>query len=415
MAINKKNKWFSVCRSIMGLLFFSILFISITYTNPPAFSLKEEPDSSLYLQDDTTRIQIGFVGDIMAHLTQLQAQKIDDSTYDFKNNYIWFIPFFHANDIMIGNLETTFAGKKMKYSAYPLFNTPDELAEALKYAGFDILSTANNHMYDRSTIGLLRTIDVLKKQNILYTGSRQSVEEKRYLIYEVKGIKIGVIAYTYETPRLDDRVTINGILIKDEDVPLINSFNPENLQETTAQMREEYKKMKNEGAEFFITIIHWGDEYKTTPSAYQLALADSMNKLGVDIVFGSHPHVVQPVSYIYNSLTNHNTLVIYSAGNFISNQRYETLKNYNTEDGLYVEIGIEKIAANSLSISNITLHPTWVNRYQNNGKYVYEVVPLTYVLSHDSLKNKFSETQIERMQSSLIRTQTRTKVFYKGY
>lgn len=409
MFTNRKSNLLNVSLIVVVILSFPIVYASIDYFKEHTFLFQDKSEADQYKNGDTIRIQIGFVGDIMAHMTQLEAQKINDSTYDFNNNYRWISSYFHANDLMIGNLETTFAGKELGYSAYPQFNTPDDLADALKNAGFDILSTANNHMYDKSTHGLMRTIDILNDRKIPFTGSRKSIEEKKYLIYNVKGVKIGVIAYTYESGRYGDTVTINGLRIKKEDTPLINSFDPHNLSETTELMRNDHERMKKEGAQFFITVIHWGYEYKSYPSEYQVALADSMNKIGVDVIFGSHPHVVQPVDYLYDTLTKQSTFVVYSAGNFISNQRFETLQNYSTEDGLYVEVELQKILKGPVTRSNVTLHPTWVNRYQVEGKYKYEVVPLYPILSSDSLKNTFTPEQIERMEGSFTRTKNLTQ------
>jgi len=257
-------------------------------------------------------------------------------------------------------------------------------------------------------------MQVLKENQLLFTGSRSSTAEKRYLIYPVKGVHVGVIAYTYESGRYGDTVTINGLRIKKEDAARINSFNPANLGETTAEMRREYKNMLQEGADVVVFIIHWGDEYRITPSAYQLALADSLNKIGVDIVFGSHPHVVQPVDYLFDSVHHHTTLVVYSAGNFISNQRYETLENYNTEDGLYVEVTLQKTAGTPISIANASFYPTWVNKYQREGRNVYEVVPLDYIMGQDSLINNFTAAQLERMAKSRERTVERISLLRKG-
>ncbi|MBP1672389.1 MAG: CapA domain protein [Bacteroidetes bacterium] len=361
--------------------------------------------------NDTIRIQIGFVGDIMAHLAQLDAQKTDSGTYDFNDNYRLMQLFFQSNDLMIGNLETTFTGKERGYSAYPLFNTPDPLAEALKNAGFDLLSTANNHMYDQGTDGLMRTMEVLSKNKLLFTGSRKNVRDKNYIVYNVNGIRVGVIAYTYETtPDSSEFITINGLKIKKEDQALINSFDPSKPAETVAKWRSDVTRMKKDSADFLITIIHWGNEYQLKPCSYQVALADSLNKLGIDIIFGSHPHVVQPIDIIVDSVRNHTTFVSYSSGNFISNQRFETLQNYNTEDGLYLEVKIMKIKNQKAQIQHIKTIPTWVNRYPRNGKFGYEVTPLPLILNNPNEKNNYTEEQWNRMTESFNRTNERIKM-----
>ncbi len=406
----KKNKKIIVIYliiTVITLLSFHVIQASIAKIN--------SHKSALSYTNDTIQIQIGFVGDIMAHLAQLDAQKTDSGSYNFNDNYRLMRFFFQSNNWMIGNLETTFTGPERGYSAYPLFNTPDPLAEALKNAGFDLLSTANNHMYDQGTDGLMRTMEVLSKNKLLFTGSRKNASEKNYIVYNVNGIKIGVIAYTYETtPDSSEFITINGLKIKKEDQTLINSFNPDKPAETVAKWRSDVTRMKKDSADFLITIIHWGNEYQLKPCGYQVALADSLNKLGIDIIFGSHPHVVQPFDFIYDSVRKHTTFVSYSSGNFISNQRFETLQNYNTEDGLYLEVKIMKIKNQKTQIYHIKPIPTWVNRYPKNGKFGYEVVPLPWILNNPNEKTNYTEEQWMRMTQSLERTRERIGLFQKS-
>ena len=395
---------------VIGLITFHFIFTSFAVpykliaVTQDVNSWSEFSSLDQSQKKDTIRIRIGFVGDIMAHLTQVNAQKQDDSTYDFNNNYRWVSPLFHANNIMIGNLETTFSGAEKGYSSYPQFNTPDALAEALQNAGFNIISTANNHLYDQGADGLLRTIDILRNHKLRVTGSRKTVDEKRYLIYESHGIKIGVISYTYESGREDGLLTINGIRVNKETEPLMNSYDTANIQQAVDRFRTDLNEMRNDSAEFLVTVIHWGSEYKILPNDYQIALADSLNKLGVDIIFGSHPHVVQPIDIIFDSVHHHTTFVAYSAGNFISNQRFETLNNYYTEDGLFIEVLLEKINESPLRISKIKLNPTWVNKYQIEGRNHYEVVPIQQISNDEKAKSQFSEDQLKRIESSLQRT-----------
>lgn len=393
----RKKRIIFILILVFGLFSISIIHASIHTSAKNSAIVNPENDSIV--------VQIGFVGDIMAHMAQLNAQKMEDGTYDFNNNYVWMTPYFQKNDLMIGNIETTFAGEKQGYSTYPIFNTPDALLDALKNSGFDILSTANNHMYDQGSVGLFRTIQVLKAKNILFTGSRERETDPRFLIDLVKGIKIGIIGYTYETTGKDTgSVTINGLKIKNGDVPFINSFNPSNIDETVAEWKSEVHKMRQEGAQIVIMIVHWGNEYQTTPCNYQVALADSLNKMGVDIIFGSHPHVVQPIDFILDSMNNHITYISYSSGNFISNQRYETLENYNTEDGLYTEIQILKTAHAPAQIYKINTIPTWVNRFANGEKFRYEVIPLPQIMKNKTVDSTFTPEQMTRMGQSYLRT-----------
>lgn len=356
---------------------------------------------------DTLQLQIGFVGDIMAHLTQINAQRQEDGSYDFKNNYVWVKPLFEANDLMIGNLETTFAGEALGYSAYPRFNTPDALAQALAYAGFDVLTTANNHMYDTGLRGMLRTIDIVKAQGLIPTGSQKDLNEAKHHIIVRNGIKVGIAAYTYESGRAGNLVTINGIAVSKGDEQLLNSFDPSDIQASVDRFRAMIAAMRRDSAEVLLFVMHWGDEYQTKPNTYQRVLADSLNKLGVDLIFGSHPHVVQPTEYLLDPRRNHTTYVAYSTGNFISNQRFETLDNYNTEDGLYVEVVLHKIGSEPARVRAVREYPTWVRRASVNGRYRYEVVPLEQVLADTAALRSFSASEQERMRQSLKRTRER--------
>ena len=406
MSLNKNPISSVACKLFMFLFVFTVNLTVVA-----------KPISEDSLSKDTTFLKIGFVGDIMAHQTQLNAQKKSDGSYDFNDNYYWMAPFFKENDIMIGNVETTFAGKKLGFSAYPRFNTPDELANALSNAGFNVVSTANNHMYDTGGDGLYRTLKVLRDEGLNVTGSRMNTDEKRYVIKEVNGVRAGILAYTYESGRTENGViTINGIHIKHADTSNINTFDPWNLAPGVQEMRTEIKTMKElDSVDLTIAVMHWGDEYKTLPNDYQKALADSLNKLKFDLVLGSHPHVVQPMDVIYDSTENHKTYVLYSAGNFISNQRYETLKDYNTEDGVYVTIECKKVGDNPVVISKIEHHPTWVNRFKENGKYNYQIVPVNHILSQEDLKEQFTPQQLERIKASQERTTETLYKFKTGY
>lgn len=379
----------------------------MTITKAP---LAQNTTSSSQLQPntpDTVRLQLGFVGDIMAHMTQVNAQLQQDGSYDFNENYVWVKPLFEANDLMIGNLETTFAGAEIGYSAYPRFNTPDALAQALANAGFDVLTTANNHMYDTGLSGLLRTIEIVKAQGIIPTGSQKALNETKHHLIVQKGIKLGIAAYTYESGRVRDMITINGIAVSKGDEALINSFDPSDIQGSVERFRTQVAAMRRDSAEVLIFVMHWGEEYQTKPNAYQRALADSLNKLGVDLIFGSHPHVVQPTAYLLDPQRNHTTYVAYSAGNFISNQRFETLQNYNTEDGLYVEVELHKIGNEPVRVRAVREYPTWVRRASEGGKYRYEVVPLVQILADSVALRSFSAAEQERIRQSLQRTRAR--------
>lgn len=292
-------------------------------------------------------IVISGVGDIMVHGPQISAQfQPETKTYDFRNNFQYIKPFIQKADISIANLETTFAGAERGYSSFPQFNTPDALADSLVDAGFNAISTANNHTYDTGTVGVKRTLSVLWERGLKTMGTRQRPEEKSYVILEEKGIKVGLTAFTYETPRWEGHKTINALKLSEEAAGLIDTFSYEYLEEDLERIKQRIQDMRAEGAEIIVFYIHWGEEYQREPNDYQRKIAQRLSDLGVDIIFGSHPHVVQPIEIIESQVNQHQTLVVYSMGNFLSNQRYEILKNRYTEDGLMVSVTLKKKYAN---------------------------------------------------------------------
>lgn len=310
------------------------------------------------------------VGDIMVHTPQFKAQQVaGEDRYDFTNNYKYVKPYIEKADFAMCNLETTFAGKP--YYGYPIFAAPDELADAIKDTGFDLVSTANNHMNDRGGKGIIGTQNVLKGRGLPYTGSRMSQDEPRYCINEVKGVKIATISFTYETPT-SSGIAINGIPVASEYENLINSFSYADLDAELEKMNEIVKEARSAGANMVIMFLHWGEEYQAEPNTYQVKMAEYLvKKAKVDIVFGSHPHVMQKLDFIDG------VPVYYSLGNFISNQRIETLGDPMTEIGLMAEVKVSYSKQDGkVTVKEATAMPTWVERYINAGKLTYEIIPL---------------------------------------
>ena len=357
--------------------------------------LKATPAANMY--DDVTveemppgqaeppgpiEIQLTAVGDIMVHGPQLKAQYNKNSgLFDFHNNFHFIKPYVENADLALFNLETTFAGEKKGYSSYPRFNSPDSLAHALQGAGFDVAVTANNHTIDTGMDGVVRTLDILHKSDLKTVGTRKSIEDSRFLVEDVKGIKIGITAYTYETPAYGKNKTINALLLPPDLAPLINTFRFDRMEKDLIQMRTTIADMRAAGAEFIVFYVHWGEEFQRQPNAYQQQLAQNLNDCGVDIILGSHPHVLQPIEWIAHPEHGHETLVAYSLGNFLSNQRYEILKNRYTEDGMLVHIKIIKdLVNNVVHISDVTYQPTWVHKYVKDGNRIFEILPLPQAL-----------------------------------
>lgn len=333
-------------------------------------------------QDKIVDLDILCVGDIMVHTPQIAGQYIaTEDRYDYTNNYKYVKPYVESADLAICNVETTFAGKP--YLGYPLFAAPNELADAIKYAGFDVAGVANNHMNDRGSKGIFGTQEVLRERGLKVTGSRPSVEAQRFAMNKVKGVKIATIAYTYETTA-SSGVALNGIQVPPECENLINSFSYLDLDRDLASINDTVKLARKEGADIVVMFMHWGEEYQPEPNGYQQQIADYLVKQAkVDIIFGSHPHVPQKLDRIDN------TPIYYSLGNYISNQRMETLGNSMTEIGIMAKVDLKyNITKKELVEIEPTAIPTWVERYRQGGKLVYEIIPLDEKLAENPTLQK---------------------------
>ena len=299
----------------------------------------------------TSYATISVIGDIMCHNTQFKDAYTTDGTYNFLPFFDYIKDYISTSDIAIGNLETTFAGSKKGYSGYPNFNTPEELAYNLKDIGFDILTTANNHSLDTGYQGLVNTINVLNDANILHTGTATSQEEKnKILIQEVNGIKFAFLAYTYGT---------NGNPIPKGKDYCINLIDQDFIL-------SQIEQAKNENCDIICASMHWGEEYNSVPSQEQLDLTDFLFQNGVDIILGSHPHVLQKMEKRNITLsdgTSKDCFVIYSLGNFMSGQNDE-----NTRNSIILNLTISK-SNTGTQISNISYIPIYTYTYPNYKNY----------------------------------------------
>ena len=322
-------------------------------------------------QDVSVRIRA--TGDIMFHPSQLDgAYDYTTDTYDFENSFKAIRDIIREADISIANFEGTTAGNEIyAYQGYPLFNAPDEALDAIKNAGFDILSTANNHSLDTRKAGIIRTIEQIKARGMEPIGTFAEKPEIRVLIKDVKGIKFAFLAYTE---------MVNGLesVLAPEDLDAMVNI----IDET--KMKEDIAYAKDNNADVIIAFLHWGDEYSRVQAQRQEILADMLFRSGVDIILGSHPHVIQPTQTLdYDGKTK---FVAYSMGNFISNQRVETLVPYGltehvskyTEDGIIIDIEIEKKGSTKeVSIENINYIPLWVYKgVKENGTAEHVVYPI---------------------------------------
>jgi poly-gamma-glutamate capsule biosynthesis protein CapA/YwtB (metallophosphatase superfamily) len=316
------------------------------------------PPQSIEEKEEIKNITITSVGDIMMHEKQLNSGKLGNGKYDFSVMFKSIKPYIEKADFAIGNLETTLAGEDRKYTGYPMFNSPEVLARNLKDAGFDMVTTANNHSMDRKFYGVVKTIENLDKVGLLHTGTYKTEEDsKSIFVKDINGIKVAFLAYTYAT---------NGITVSEKfAVNLIDR----------GKIFEDIKKARALKVDMIIASMHFGVEYNTSQNKTQEDLVSFLFQNGADVVLGSHPHVLQPlemkkVKDVYG--VEKDRFVIYSQGNIVANMsaRYKN-------SGVIVNLNIRK-DKNGTSIEKVEYIPTMVDSYNNAQakKATFEVLPI---------------------------------------
>ena len=349
-------------------------------TDPPTEPPTEAPTEPPVVKENT--VTLGATGDILLHDNVIKSGKKADGTYDFNYIFQHLLGYINGLDYMVGNMEGTLAGDDngYPYRGYPQFNAPDAIGEAAKNAGFDMLLTANNHSYDTSSVGMHRTIEIIRDRELDHIGFVDAEEEKRYLVKEINGINIGMICYTYETDNRADVVALNGLPLKAADKNLVNAFDYNALDTFYAELEGYLADMEADGAEATMLYIHWGDEYQLKQNANQSKIAQKICDLGVDVIVGGHPHVVQPMDLLESTVDpDHKTVCLYSMGNAVSNQRQGNLtaiSTAHTEDGVLFSVTFSKYSDGTVYVESTDLLPVWVYRRSDGTGNEYNMLPL---------------------------------------
>lgn len=370
-------------------------------TPPPSTVVTEPP---VALESTAT---LAATGDVLMHKPVIDTGTVTGGEYDFSSIFTYFADYVTAADYAVANLETTLASTDngYKYSGYPRFNCPDGIVTSLKNAGFDMLLTANNHSYDTSSIGLRRTQQVIAERGLVNLGSKENADDPNYLVAEVNGIRIGMCCYTYEDNASADKKAPNGITMAEADAPLLNTFDYSNLPLFYTEMQENIALMEEAGADAVILFIHWGNEYKIQHNATQSAMAQAICDLGVDVIIGGHPHVVQPVELLTSTTdASHKTVCLYSMGNAVSNQRVSqmNLKTGHTEDGVLFSVTFSKYTDGTVILSDASLLPTWVDL--RSGPKTYAILPLDKQIEDWKTQFGLTDATLEKAQKSYDRT-----------
>lgn len=301
-------------------------------------------------------ITLGAIGDILIHdwVYEDAYEMGENGVYNFHPMFEEVTPLLQKPDILLANQESILGGVEIGISNYPRFNSPQEVGDAIIAAGVDIVSTANNHSLDKGEPGVQSAIKYYEETGLPYVGSYKNFEDQNKLrIIEKDKIAVAFLSYTTST---------NGLPVPEGKEYLVNVVDLEKI-------RNEIVSAKIE-ADVVVMSIHWGQEYIRFPNSHQIELANFFISEGVDIVFGHHPHVLQPIEWLETE-NGEKGLVVYSLGNFLSGQMWD----YKDIGGL-VEVDVLKTFRNgekSVELTDVRFHPTYV--YSKNLRN-YVVVPL---------------------------------------
>lgn len=273
------------------------------------------------------------VGDALIHSSVYNDALTEDGNYDFKPMLKYVKPILKSYDLKYYNQETILGGSSLGYSSYPKFNSPVEVGDAFLNAGFNLVSLSNNHTMDKGETGVINSVNYWKsKKNVVFSGQWTSWEERNANpVYSVNGINYAFFSYTTWTNGLETPVGkeyLNNVYSNEKAYLDINAV--------------------KDRADVIIVAMHWGEEYNLDITEEQREIANYLSSLGVNIIIGTHPHVVEPVEYINNG----DTLVIYSLGNFISGQI-----GLDRLTGLMMEVTIKKMVDDDDSVHISIVNP----------------------------------------------------------
>lgn len=319
---------------------------------------------------EESELSLIMVGDCLIHgAIYLDAQ--EGSTYNFNKMLDRIKPIVSSYDLAYYNQESLLGGKELGLQSYPRFNSPQEIGDAMLDAGFNIVTFANNHSLDMGEKGIRSALSYWedkKDKGIMMAGSYTSFEERdKDVIMEKNGIKYTILSYT---------TTTNGLPVPSGKEYLVNVYNNEQAKKDIERLRDK--------VDLLMVAMHWGEEYTHTPNESQKEIAKYLSDLGVDIIIGHHPHVIQPIDFIGK------TMVIYSLGNFIASQKGEIAKH----TGLMASVKVHKKTVNGVSSIEL-LEPTAELEYvysvavSANARKNYKLYP--YSELNDSLLKGYKD------------------------
>jgi len=348
--------------------------------------LDDQPVQAPVIEDKYFSMSV--IGDIMCHNSQYKdAYNSSTGTYDFSYVFEDIKTYISEADIAIGNLETTFAGKAKGYSNYPRFNTPEQLAYNLKDFGIDVVSTANNHSMDTNFDGIVSTLNYLDDAEISHVGTNATAEaQNEILVKDVNGIKVAFLAFTYGT---------NGI-----PVPSSKSFAVNMISDDF--ILQQISLAKEQEPDLICANMHWGYEYHTKQSAEQERLANLLFTNGVDVILGSHPHVLQPMEKRTITLEDGSTkdcFVVFSLGNFMSGQTYP-----NTRNSVILNMNFTKHGeTGKTTIDSVSYVPIYMYKSSSGSIQRYKVIDIEKILTNydNGIDTSIGKSMYSTLQTEL--------------
>ena len=335
---------------VICLINFGLLFFLDTESD----DVKKETTKKEAAKEQT-KVSLVMVGDALLHKS-VYNDAYKNGVYDFKPQIELIKPIIQKYDLAFYNQETVLGGTDIGLSDYPTFNSPQEFGDAMIDAGFNIINLATNHTLDIGEQAVINEVNYFKDKDVLTAGSYDSKESaSKIIIKEKNGIKYALLSYTYGT---------NGIRIPEGKEYLVNLYSDEQAKRDIEAVRDK--------VDLLLVSMHWGVEYQQEPNEEQKREAEYLSSLGADIIIGTHPHIIQPVTYI------NDTLVIYSLGNFISAQ--STNNDYNTMVELMTSVDVIKTTKNNKSeikLENLN-NELLYNYYKRGSKWTdFKVIPFS--------------------------------------
>ena len=313
---------------------------------------------------------MAMVGDSLIH-SGVYADAWNGTTYDFDKMLVSMKPIIQSYDLAFVNQETIIGGASLGYSSYPRFNTPEQIGSSLINAGFDIINVANNHTLDKGEAGMLNSLNYWNDKNVITVGMNSSFEERDNIkTYEKNGITYAILSYTTVT---------NGLSVPAGKEYYLNIYDSTRVANDIAKVRDK--------VDIVMVSMHYGSEYTHTPTEEQTTIASYLASLDVDIVIGHHPHVIQPITYIDD------TLVIYSLGNFLSGQI-----GINKQIGMIASLEVHKVVDGdnvNISIQNVrgdliyTHYNYYGGRYSNYYVYPFNELNDTILPNYKSYETQY--------------------------